>query len=366
AAALEGALRYPYGCAEQTASKGYAALVLDASTAQSWGMTPLPDDARRRRMEGALGRLASLQASSGHFAMWGGSGGTAPMLTPYITEFMLDARESGFDVPDAMLQRALSRMSEDLLSGGPQFYGSDNRGHLRLAYRAHAGYVLARVNRAPLGTLRALHDNERGAARSAMPLAHLGLALSLQGDARRGAVALDEASAWTGDRPGWPGDYGTPLRAAALMQAPGHRHDLATPARSAALRTLGAELDARRKARWFYLSTQEQAAIARLGRELAGTPGRTFSGSLVEAGVQEALPPMRRFSRSYGHQALAAGVRLLPEGEAPLYASMDVAGIPRTPPAPDDSVLRVERRWYTPDGKPWTPRPLREGEALVV
>ena len=366
AAALEGALRYPYGCAEQTASKGYAALVLDASTAQSWGMTPLPDDARRRRMEGALGRLASLQASSGHFAMWGGSGGTAPMLTPYITEFMLDARESGFDVPDAMLQRALSRMSEDLLSGGPQFYGSDNRGHLRLAYRAHAGYVLARVNRAPLGTLRALHDNERGAARSAMPLAHLGLALSLQGDARRGAVALDEAFAWTGDRPGWLGDYGTPLRDAALMQALVHRHDLATPARSAALRTLGAELDARRKARWFYLSTQEQAAIARLGRELAGTPGRTFSGSLVEAGVQEALPPMRRFSRSYGHQALAAGVRLLPEGEAPLYASMDVAGIPRTPPAPDDSVLRVERRWYTPDGKPWTPRPLREGEALVV
>src|SRR5690606_10272840 len=115
-----------------------------------------------------------------------------------------------------------------------------------------------------------------------------------------------------------------------------------------------------------HLSTQEQAAIARLGRELAGTPGRTFAGTLTEAGVDEALEPLRRFSRGYGYEALAGGVRLVPKGEAPLYASMDVAGIPRSAPAPDDSVLRVERRWYTTDGKAWSPRALREGEALVV
>ncbi|NLA69032.1 MAG: alpha-2-macroglobulin family protein [Gammaproteobacteria bacterium] len=366
AAALDGALRYPYGCAEQTASKGYAALVLDAPTAGAWGMTPLPPDDRRRRMEGALGRLAALQAGSGHFHMWGGGGQPEPMLTPYVAEFLLDAREAGFDVPDGMLQNALSRMSEDLLSDAQQFYGRDNRSHLRLAYKAHAGYVLARVNRAPLGTLRALYDGDRNAARSAMPLAHLGLALTLQGDAARGGKALDEAFAWSRDRAGWLGDYGTPLRGAALMQALVRKHDLATPARGAGLRSLGLELDARRRARWFHLSTQEQAAIARLGRELAGTPGRTFSGTVSEGGVEEALQPTRRFSRAYGHAALAAGVRLLPRGEAPLYASMDVAGIPREAPAPEEDVLKVERRWYTTAGKAWEPRALREGEALVA
>src|SRR5690606_6779787 len=169
AAALDGALRYPYGCAEQTASKGYAALVLDAPTAAAWRMSPLPGDERQRRMEGALGRLAALQTASGHFSMWGGSDRPEAMLTPYIAEFMLDAREAGFDVPEAMLQRALARLSEDLLSDAEQFYGRDHRAHLRLAYRAHAGYVLARVNRAPLGTLRALHDGERKAAQGAMP-----------------------------------------------------------------------------------------------------------------------------------------------------------------------------------------------------
>ena len=237
---------------------------------------------------------------------------------------------------------------------------------MRFAVRAHAGYVLSRQGRAPLGTLRAMQANEARQARSLLSLVHLGLALHLQGDQARGLETLQGAFANPPKRPRWLGDYGTPLRDAALMQALVQKHDLATPQRSAGVRALGAELDARRKARWFYLSTQEQAAIARLGRELAGTPGRTFTGTLSEAGVDEALAPTRRFSRGYGHAALAAGVRLSPQGEAPLYASMDVAGIPRAAPAPDDSVLRVERRWYTTDGKPWTPRALREGEALVA
>lgn len=49
-----------------------------------------------------------------------------------------------------------------------------------------------------------------------------------------------------------------------------------------------------------------------------------------------------------------------------MFASLDVAGIPRTAPEPDSRHLGVERTWYTTDGKPWTPRALKEGEALIV
>ncbi len=49
-----------------------------------------------------------------------------------------------------------------------------------------------------------------------------------------------------------------------------------------------------------------------------------------------------------------------------MYASLEVAGIPRSAPEPDTRNLSVERSWYTTDGKPWTPRPLKEGEALIV
>ena len=76
----------------------------------------------------------------------------------YIVDFLLDARQAGFAVPDAVLQKALQRLNEDLLSGGSGFYGREHREYLQFAYKAYAGYVLARVNRAPLGTLRSLYD----------------------------------------------------------------------------------------------------------------------------------------------------------------------------------------------------------------
>ena len=113
--------------------------------------------------------------------MWGDDGYVNPWLTPYITEFLLDAKDAGFAVPDNVLQKALNRLSEDLLSGGNQFYGQEDREKLKFANQAYSGYVLARVNRAPLGTLRTLYDNERSKAVGGLSLVHLGVALSLQG-----------------------------------------------------------------------------------------------------------------------------------------------------------------------------------------
>ncbi|MBJ7517123.1 MAG: alpha-2-macroglobulin family protein, partial [Stenotrophomonas sp.] len=74
----------------------------------------------------------------------------------------------------------------------------------------------------------------------------------------------------------------------------------------------------------------------------------------------------RMFGRSFDYAALAKGVRFTPQGEPPMFASLEVAGIPRTAPEPDSRSLGVERTWYTTDGKPWTPRALKEGEALIV
>ncbi|QNN46891.1 alpha-2-macroglobulin family protein [Thermomonas brevis] len=366
-AALKGALDYPYGCAEQTTSKGYAALELDADTAQRFGVAGLDAAKRRARMEGAFGRLASMQVGSGHFSMWGDDGYVDPLLTPYIAEFLLDARQAGFVVPDTVLQKALQRLSEDLLSGGNEFYGRDHRQYLKFAYQAYAGYVLARVNRAPLGTLRALYDNDRKQALKGLPLVQLGLALSMQGDKARGGKAVAEGFAFKGDRQGWLGDYGTPLRDMALMIAMTHERGYAKPDYDARVIDLGRELDARRRASaWFWLSTQEQIALARLGKALLADQKKEVAGKLTVGGAEEAIAAARSFARDVDYATLAKGLRFLPGGEPPFYASLDVAGVPRTAPAPDASVIKVERALYGTDGKPWTPRALKEGEALIV
>lgn len=366
-AALKGALDYPYGCAEQTTSKGYAALELDVDTAQRFGVQGLDAGKRRARMEGAFGRLASMQVGSGHFSMWGDDDNVDPLLTPYIVEFLLDARQAGFAVPDAMLQKALQRLNEDLLAGGSEFYGRDHRQYLKFAYQAYAGYVLARVNRAPLGTLRALYDNDRKQALKGLPLVQLGLALAMQGDKARGEKAIAAGFAFTGDRQGWLGDYGTPLRDKALMIAMTHERGYAKPAYDAQVIELGHELDARRRASpWFWLSTQEQIALARLGKVLLVSQKKQVAGTLSVAGKEEAIAAARSFAREVDYADLARGLRFLPRGEPPFYASLDVAGVPRRAPAPDQRVIKVERTLYGVDGKPWTPRPLKEGEALIV
>lgn len=366
ASALKGALEYPYGCAEQTTSKGYAALELDDATAKMLGIDGLEAKKRRERMEGAFGRLASMQVANGHFSMWGDDDYVNPGLTPYIAEFLLDAREGGFAVPDAVLQKALTRLNEDLLAGGAQFYGYDRRDHLKFASQAYAGYVLARVNRAPLGTLRALYDNERGKSLTGLPLVHLGIALTLQGDKTRGAKAITEGFAKTGDRPEYLGDYGTKLRDDALMIALVHERKLAKPEFDRRAISLGRELDARRNSGWLWLSTQEQVALARLGKALMVDQKKLVSGQWSIGGDAEAVAPVRLFGRSVDYAALARGLRFVPEGSPPLYASLDVAGIPRSAPAPDNRQIGIERRYYTTDGKEWKGGTLKEGEALIV
>ncbi|PPU30652.1 hypothetical protein XspCFBP7912_15740 [Xanthomonas sp. CFBP 7912] len=367
ASALQGALEYPYGCAEQTTSKGYAALLLDDATARALGTKGLEAAKRRERMEGAFGRLASMQIASGHFSMWGDDGYVNPGLTPYIAEFLLDAKDAGFAVPDNVLQKALNRLSEDLLSGGNEFYGQDRRDNLKFANQAWSGYVLARVNRAPLGTLRALYDNQRDKALTGLSLVHLGVALSLQGDTKRGDAAIKAGFAKdSGERPPYFGDYGSAIRDDALMMALLHERGLSKPEYDTRAVALGRALDARRATGWLWLSTQEQVALARLGKALMVGQGKQVSGTLTVGGDAQQIAPARLFGRSFDSAALARGVQFAPQGEAPMYASLEVAGIPRSAPEPDTRHLSVERSWYTTDGKPWTPQALKEGEALIV
>ena len=377
AAALRDLLKYPYGCIEQTTSKGYGALTLDDKTATSLHVTGLSAEERKTRVSGAVGRIASMQIPSGHFSMWGGDSYVNEYITPYVVEFLEDARDQGFLVPEEVLQKALKRLNDDLLSGGHPFYGYEHSDHLRFANQAYAGYVLARVNRAPLGTLRALYDNERSKSKTALPLVHLAIALKLMGDEPRAQKAIEEAFAKKDERPWYLGDYGSELRDSALMVELAHRYGLSKPGYDGrvfdiarALTNEGHQADAaQRKAgyRWLWLSTQEQIAIARLGKTLlGGDADKVVSGTLAIGANSSGISPDRLWSRTFGGAEIAAGVRFTPQGDLPLYLATDVAGIPKTAPAFDDHYVWIQRQYYTLDGKPWEPTALKEGDSLIV
>lgn len=376
ATALQDLLKYPYGCIEQTTSKGFGSLLLDDKTAQNLHVEGLPADQRKARVEGAIGRIASMQIPSGHFSMWGGDSYTNEFITPYVVEFLEDARDEGFSVPDDLLQKALKRLNDDLLSGGHPFYGYEHSDALRFANEAYSGYVLARVNRAPLGTLRALYDNERAKAITALPLVHLGIALKLMGDAPRAEKAIADAFAMKVNRPWYLGDYGSDLRDTALMIALTHQYGLAKPeydgrvfdlARSITGKEhLADEQERKYTFHWTYFSTQEQIAIARLGKTLIKDGDKVVAGTLGVGAASSPISPDRMWSRDFSGAEVVSGVRFTPQGDLPLYISTDVSGVPKTAPPAEDHYVAIQRQYYTLDGKPWEPKALKEGDSLIV
>jgi alpha-2-macroglobulin len=365
AAAVDGLIGYPYGCIEQTSSRAWPLVWLDDATARKFGLTPLPEAQRRDMLETAFSRLSAMQLESGHFAFWPGEGSPQPQMTPHVADLLLAAQAAGHTIPQAVLDKALERLNEDLLTGGDGYYAYEHSDHLRFAGQAYSGYVLARANRAPLGTLRSLWDNERGKSLTALPLLHLGLALHLQGDAPRGKAAIAEAMQMKGKRPSWLGDYGSRIRDEALMLALLHEHGLATPEHDARVLALAHDLRKPERER-YWLSTQEQVAIFRLGRALLSGEPKALEGELRVGAASEPLGGRALVSRELVLDELRRGVTLALQGEGPFWLAEDIVGTPTRAPAVQDDPIRIRRAYYRTDGKLFEGGALKEGETLIA
>lgn len=368
---------YPYSCIEQTTSGGYGALFMDEKTSKALGLGEISTSMREAKVNSALSRIASYQASNGHFTFWGGSSPITPFMTPYVVDFMLDARDAGFAVPEQVLQKALERLNDDLLSGGDPYYGYEHHDHMRVANLAYAGFVLARVNRASLGTLRALFDNQTDKLVAPLPLVHLGIALKLMGDNERAQKAIEKAFAWSKERPWYVGDYGSELRDLGVMVALTHSYKMNTAAydaklvewaRNASAKAHGAQQNSYYYGwTWAYLSTQEQIAIARVAHAFDAANNAPLAVS-VQVGEHSETVPANTFSwtRSLSKAELTSGVVVKPQTDATVFATFDTAGIGEQPPAVDDAQIKVRRDYFLTDGKRWGGGTLREGDSLIV
>jgi uncharacterized protein YfaS (alpha-2-macroglobulin family) len=252
---VKGLLDYPYGCLEQTTSAAYPHVFIDEEGAKAVGLEPRSREQRAKFIEGAIGRIGGMQGAEGGFRLWGGEGPYESWLTPYVTAFLMDARDAGFSVPEDMVKKSQRWMTERLNGASSQLLTvpagvkPDARGqylqrdydllrnaHQRFAELAHIGYMLARDQKASLASLRLLHDQYRQSARSPLPLIHLGIALQLMGDSKRAEAAINDAMArpygirsdWEWD---WLGDYGSALRDQSLAYALMVRHKVEHPQR---------------------------------------------------------------------------------------------------------------------------------------
>lgn len=387
---VEGLLNYPYGCTEQTISATLPWVMIDEEAAKRFGLKPRTMQEREAKVAGALGRLSGMRNAVGSYSLWGDSSGRDTWLTAYAVGFMQDARDKGFAVPDASLDRSRQWLLEQLQQGAGSFgtwspnlrrnlesgrFDSSDATILREDHRRFAGLatsalVLARDGKAPLSTVRALFDNYQERARSPLPLVQLAAAFKLMGDEGRMKSALDLAMtrAYGVSRRSnnnsydeWLGDYGTAVRDYALSYALMTQYDLRHDRRENLLSELGSRMGGRS-----YLSTQEQMALLLAARSAGGNGATPWEAALTVNGNRRALSG----GRDDLTVALTAGElgasQLLNTGSQSLFVEYDIQGSPSATPAPRSDVIQLKRGWYRPDGKPWDGGALQTGDMLVV
>ena len=99
-------LAYPYGCVEQTSSK-LVPLVTIYPVAKKLGFEGMDDAFVFNSVHDGIQRLRLMQTASGGFAFWPGGTDVEPWASAYATYVLQLAKESGFDVPETMLQSVL-------------------------------------------------------------------------------------------------------------------------------------------------------------------------------------------------------------------------------------------------------------------
>jgi alpha-2-macroglobulin len=346
ASLLKALDRYPYGCSEQITSRALPLLYVNELAAEAHLAL---DAAVDQRVRDAIDRILARQGSNGSFGLWS-AGGDDAWLDAYVTDFLTRARERGFAVPDTAFKLALDRL-QNFVVNAPE---PSKNGGRELAY---AFYVLARNGLAPVGDLRYIADAKLDDVATPIAKAQIAAALGMLGDRVRAerayAAALDAIAPQPRLEIGRT-DYGSALRDAAAVVTLASEGGGPRPTVINAVQRIEAA-----RALSPYTSTQEEAwmvlAARALGKEAAGV-------SLDVAGEARKGPLYRSFSPA----DLGGNLKVTNTGDGPLQAVVSVTGAPVTPEPAAERGFKIERLYYTLDGKPANPAKAKQNQRFVV
>ncbi|MER9598478.1 alpha-2-macroglobulin family protein [Mesorhizobium sp. M0244] len=338
--------RYPYGCAEQTTSRAMPLLYVN-ELASGIGMASDPD--LHDRVQDAIYKVLSYQASAGSFGLWGPGSGDL-WLDAYVTDFLTRAREQKYDVPALAMNQALSNLQNGI--------GYDQDVQDRGSEIAYALYVLARNKKASVGDLRYYADTQLEAFTSPMAVAQLAASLALYGDTQRSAATFQAALQLAKSTPEYDyyrSDYGSRLRDGAAI--------LALAAESKPVPTIVPALiqlvtRERADARW--TSTQDEAWMLLAARALkAGNDSiaLTINGAPHAGGYSDQIA---------GGDLADNPLTIVNTGSNPLQAVVTTVASPIQPLPASGNGFTISRTYYKLDGTEANVTEVKQNERYVV
>jgi hypothetical protein len=342
---LQALDRYPHGCSEQITSRAMPLLYVNELAA---GAHLAQDENVDQRIKDAIDRLLARQGSNGSFGLWS-AGGDDAWLDAYVTDFLTRAREKGFTVPDVLFKNALDRIRNSVVNADEP----EKNGGRDLAYGL---YVLARNGAAPIGDLRYLADTKLKDIATPIAKSQLAAALALVGDRNRAervyASALDDLAPKPALEFGRV-DYGSALRDAAALVSLGSEGNAPRATISQAVMRVEAA-----RGLTPYSSTQENAWMVLAARALAKeTMALDLNGSPIKAALY----------RNYKAGEVAAQpLKITNTGDAPVQAVVSVSGAPVTPEPAASNGFKIERSYFTLDGKPADISTAKQNDRFAV
>ncbi|HUO99325.1 MAG TPA: alpha-2-macroglobulin, partial [Rhizomicrobium sp.] len=287
--------KYPYGCIEQQSSTAMPLLVFNDMA----DLAGLPrDKALHDKVQGAVDAVVDMQNPGGNFGMWGPGSDADPFISVYALDFLMQAKDKSYVVPNDSLRRGMNWLRRAAASN------SNDDGT-----RAYAFYLLARAGQVNISDLRYFSDTRGPEWNTAIAAALTGAAAAEVGDRSRTAYGFRRAHdiAFKARAGSYPvGDYGTLLRdlsAATALSAESGMSDM-IPAFLSKVEGIDMRLN--------WTTTQEKAWMLRAAYEL--TRQRTKLNILVNGQRLEPRDGAVRLTPNWGQ--LDKGITIVNRGDA--------------------------------------------------
>jgi alpha-2-macroglobulin len=338
--------RYPFGCTEQITSRAMPLLYVNELSVESHLALDAGVD---QRIRDAIERVMARQGSNGSFGLWS-AGGDDAWLDSYVADFLTRAKQRGFAVPEAGFKLAIERLRNFVVNAPEP--GKDGGRDL-----AYALYVLASNGAAPVGDLRYIADAKLDDVATPIAKAQIAAALGVMGDRLRAERAYAAALADLAPPPKAEvsrADYGSTLRDAAAVVMLAAEGSAPQPTITAAVQKVEAARGAA-----VHTSTQENAWMVLAARAI----GKQARLSLDVAGEARQSPLYRTIRAA---ELQAAPFKVTNTGAAPVRAVVSVSGAPTMPEPAADKGFKIERAYYTLDGKPADPAKARQNQRFAV
>lgn len=358
---------YPYGCAEQTTSGIYPSLYVNADLLKQLHIKNKQTDLQRHdAINAGIGHLLTMQRGNGSFGLWDSDSSEEYWLSVYVTDFLIQARDRGYMVPEDALQKALKRLlmyvqNKNIID--PEY--SLSYDETRFAVQTYAGYVLARTKQVPLAALRDLY-NHRSMAPSGLSLVQLSASLKLMGDKSRAVQVLNEGLRYNKRvHDWWIGDYGSDIRDNALILALLQENHLVDD--NIIMQRL---FDLSQQLKDYeYLSTQEENAVFLAGYRFVSKPDTVWQTTVDIAG--------HHYQLDNKHSALSFTdeemrfihtlnlVNKIPR--TPVYATINLTGYPLQSPAEiEKQDLYIYKEFLDLQGNPVDLHNVKSGTLMLV